>query len=132
MEEKYLKMNSAEAKFIYRRNICLLKLSGEIDVSCYPELTKFLKCHLDLRDCPVIFDLNKVTFMDSTGGLRIMLEVAESLGSGRIAIVNANDNIKRLFKLTNMTNLFPLYNDLGQATQALSTVSDNTKLKKSA
>lgn len=134
MEKTYLKLKLCEARLVNKAPVKILKLSGEVDLASYSDLTEFLKYHLGLNDWPLVIDLDGVTFMDSTGGLRLLLSAADVYGFDRLAIVNANENIKRLFQFANLANSFSLYPNLGQAIKALSVSNDTetSELNKSA
>lgn len=57
----------------------------------------------------VVFDFNRVVFMDSAGiGLIIgRYKSVNSLG-GEVQIMNVNDNLKRVFEMSGILNLIPI------------------------
>lgn len=112
---------SSEVKYVFKAGIGLISLEGEIDYAIYPELNKFLSAIFDAKDCPLIIDLSRVTFIDNTGGLRAIRETAGRIGLDRVAIVNANDNIKRLLVKADMSE-FAQFTNVAKASAALSGV----------
>lgn len=68
----------------------------------------------------VVFDLQNVQYMDSTciGTLVELLGRLQEAG-GRIAIVNAAQNVEYLFKLTRLDRVFPLCRDVMRAIEVV-------------
>ena len=96
-------MGSCKAVFAYRPGINILTLSGEIDFFCYPALKKFLKVKLGANAQPLVFDLSSVSFMDSTGGLRLLLEISDNVGRHRVALAGANKHVANLIRSANIS-----------------------------
>ncbi|MDX6571756.1 MAG: anti-sigma factor antagonist, partial [Gaiellales bacterium] len=101
----------------------VIALSGEHDLSTAPELRA---CLHDLADADaVIIDLDETTFVDSSilgvlvGGLRRARErdvpFAIVLGDG------AHPAIRRIFELTGLHDVFPIYPTRQGAQAGLST-----------
>lgn len=68
----------------------------------------------------VVFDVQNVQYMDSTcvGVFVELLTKLQELG-GRIALVNADQNVEYLFKLTRLDRLFPICRDVMKAIDAV-------------
>jgi anti-anti-sigma factor len=68
----------------------------------------------------VVFDVQNVQYMDSTcvGVFVELLTKLQGLG-GRIALVNADQNVEYLFKLTRLDRLFPICRDVMKAIEAV-------------
>ena len=83
-----------------------LRLAGELDLAASPILEEQLLGVESNGNARIVLDLKDVTFIDSSG-LRSFLRATERAGgSGRnIAIVNANDTIRRVFELTGTLHL---------------------------
>lgn len=124
-------MSSCEAAFANRPGIIILKLSGEIDFSCYRDLMAFLKRKLGADPRPMVFDLSAVSFMDSTGGLRLLLEISDAVGRHRFAVAGANKNIANLMRSANISHI-PLCRDIPTAAAACGHDLPGPELKKSA
>lgn len=128
-----IKFNMGEAKFSYRYGLGLIRLSGEIDFASYQKLENYINYWLKTNRCPVIFDLTNVIFMDNTGGIRLLIQTGQKLGFQKVAIVNANNNIERLLRLSRLTERIGLYKDFNQARDALAVFAlANEAHKKSA
>jgi anti-sigma B factor antagonist len=67
----------------------VLFLSGEIDMASAEGVTASLRPLIEAGG-PVIIDVSKVTFMDSTG-LHVLLEAAKALGERGCIIVHGAD-----------------------------------------
>lgn len=61
----------------------------------------------------VIFDFNRVVFMDSAGiGLVIgRYKTASSFG-GKLEMVNVNDNLRRIFEMAGILKMIPIVDSL--------------------
>lgn len=89
------------------------------------ELTEELTLELNRPATPgkprakhVVLDLQNVEYMDSMC-IGVLVEFLTNLGrqGGRIALVNAANNVEYLFKLTRLDRLFPICRDVMQAIQ---------------
>jgi len=118
--KEVIKFNTGEAKFSYQAGLGLISLSGEIDFASYNKLENYISYFLKSNSCPVIFDLNDVSFMDNTGGIRLLVQTGRQLGFQKVAIVNADNNIERLLRLSRLAERIILYKDMGRARDALS------------
>lgn len=68
----------------------------------------------------ILIDLKKVTFMDSSGlgALVLILKMIRN-ASGRLFLMSLNDQVKMLFDLTNMGNLFEIIEDKSELEERL-------------
>jgi len=68
----------------------------------------------------IVFDVQNVQYMDSMciGVFVELLTKLQELG-GRIALVNADQNVEYLFKLTRLDRLFPICRDVMKAIDAV-------------
>ena len=68
----------------------------------------------------IVFDVQNVQYMDSMciGVFVELLTKLQELG-GRIALVNADQNVEYLFKLTRLDRLFPICRDVMRAIDAV-------------
>jgi len=81
----------------------VLRLAGELDIATAPHLEAVLDRMLVIPD-HIIVDVEKLTFIDSTG-LRLLMR-ASQLVDGRIEIRNANLAVRRLIQLAGVSELF--------------------------
>jgi anti-sigma B factor antagonist len=71
----------------------------------------------------ILIDLKDVSFMDSSGlaGLVIALKAIQSVG-GQLCICSLNDQVRLLFELTNMMQVFDIFADREAFEQSLNPV----------
>jgi anti-anti-sigma factor len=69
----------------------------------------------------ILINLQEVTFMDSSGlaALVISLKTVRSAG-GRFCICSINDQVRLLFELTSMTQVFEIFGSQEDCVSALS------------
>lgn len=97
-------------------NYCLLELTGEVDVYTAPQLKESLVEHIE-SGCPnILVDLEHLGFIDSSGlgvlvgGLRRAKE-----RSGAIRLVCTRENILKIFRITGLDKVFPIFDSLEEA-----------------
>ncbi|MGP4074040.1 STAS domain-containing protein [Piscibacillus sp. B03] len=93
--------------------VTVIKLSGEIDAYTAPELKEKLLGYLQEEGAEVQVDLEKVSYMDSTGlgvfisGLKTSNEVNSSF-----TLVNLQENVYRLFNITGLNDVMNIENTI--------------------
>jgi anti-sigma B factor antagonist len=99
----------------------VIAMSGEHDLSTAPELRARLH---DLGDSsPLIIDLDQTTFVDSSilgvlvGGLRRARE--RNAPFGLVLGAQAHPAIRRIFELTGLHDVFPIFASRAEAQAAL-------------
>lgn len=99
METKYYKMDK----------LLIFKISEEIDECSVKEIRRKADYEIE-RFMPreVIFDFNRVTFMDSAGiGMVIgRYKIANMLG-GKMALANLTDNVRKIFAMSGVLKIIP-------------------------
>ena len=83
-----------------------LILRGELDLAT----AERLEAALSDAGTPVVLDLKRLTFMDSTG-VRVLLEAAERAGGGLRIIPPANGDARVTIEETGIAALLPLMED---------------------
>lgn len=88
-----------------------LKISGEIDLNTIevlePKLEKMLKENKD-----ILIDMENVKFIDSTGlGILVKLYKEQKLKNKKVTIINTKVNVRKIFKITCMEEMFNLGGD---------------------
>ncbi len=98
----------------------VVSMSGELDLSTAPQLRGTVVDLIDTGVRHVVFDLSGVSFLDSTalGMLLRSFERIRTVG-GRMAVVLGDPSVRRVFKLTQLDEVLPLYDSLAQAEAAL-------------
>lgn len=97
-------------------DMCVVTVSGEVDVYTSPTLKKAL---LDASDdaCRVlVVDMDRVGFIDSSGlGVLVgaLRRVKES--DGDLRVVCSKDNVVKIFRITGLDKVFPMFATLAEA-----------------
>ncbi len=103
------------------REIPIIELNGEVDA--YTS-TRFRETMIDLIEkgaASLVVSMDKVEYIDSSGlgalvgGLKRATE-----RQGRIAIVCSNPQVKKVFEITGLERVFPLYAGEDEAVEGLS------------
>lgn len=95
---------------------CTLAVTGEVDVYTSPVLKSYIVSALDDGCSDLVVDLEGVEFIDSSGlgvlvsGLR---RVKEHGGSMRL--VCTRENILKIFRITGLDKVFPVFTNVGEA-----------------
>ena len=104
METKYYKMDK----------LLIFKINEEIDECSVKEIRRKADYEIE-RFMPkeVIFDFNKVSFMDSAGiGLLIgRYKLVDMLG-GKVEITNINNSIRKIFEMSGLFKIIPEVKEL--------------------
>jgi anti-anti-sigma factor len=89
---------STEAREADGRRVCVVKVGGEIDLSNADQLATALRSAGSEDGAAVILDLERVSFMDSSG-LAALLTANREL-EGQLAVIVADQSaLKRLFSI---------------------------------
>ncbi len=93
---------------IDRDDIQTVRLRGDLDVYSEDEFKTFIDNEIDTNE-DVVIDLAELDYLDSTG-LGMFMNIYKALNeNGKTTkIINAKDNIKKLFKITDLTGLFDM------------------------
>lgn len=101
-------------KYVQEDKLLLLQITEEIDHHTTEEIRRKADYEIT-RYMPrkVIFDFNKVTFMDSAGiGMLIgRYKVAKMLGS-TIEMINVKPSIKKVFEMSGILKIVPISNSI--------------------
>ena len=95
---------------------CLLELVGEVDVYTAPQLKECLVERIESGCVNILIDLEHVGFIDSSGlgvlvgGLRRAKE-----RSGAIRLVCTRESILKIFRITGLDKVFPIFDTLEEA-----------------
>ncbi|MFI0351750.1 STAS domain-containing protein [Actinomadura sp. 9N407] len=99
--------------------LTVVKISGEIDVFTSPRLREMLLDIIDSGAAHLVVDLSEVTFLDSTG-LGVLVGIYHRLRArdGSMSFMGANDRVRRVFHVTQLTKIFVLHASLADALAA--------------
>jgi anti-sigma B factor antagonist len=96
----------------------LLAVEGQVDMHTSPELRGQLRACLEKKASPIVVDLTRVAFIDSSG-LATLIEALQAVGryGGRLRLFGLSPAVKNLFKLSNLISIFDLRDSREDATR---------------
>lgn len=98
-----------EKKIIKTDDLLTIEVKGDLDVYSEKEFKDFVKENLKDENMDMVFDFKYLNYIDSTGlGLFMNLYKDQEAKGKSIKIINAKDNIYKLFKITDLTELFKM------------------------
>lgn len=102
-----------------KHSVVVIAPEGELDVSNVPELQQAFHQIVNDGSKKVVFDLNNVTYMDSSA-LGVLVSGLKELRkiNGTLKIANLSGNVERIFKLTRLIKFFETYASTDQAVMA--------------
>ena len=109
-----------QVKFLNKGTTLVISIIGEVD----HHSAEYIRSKIDAEMLKsitrnIIFDFSKVSFMDSSGiGIIIgRYKTIQKLG-GKALIVNPNEQITKIFEMSGIFKLMPLYKDMDSALHA--------------
>ncbi|GGO61411.1 STAS domain-containing protein [Nonomuraea cavernae] len=100
--------------------VCVLSLTGELDYINAAELRSDIEGVLAPEHRNLVLDLSGLEFCDSTG-IRVFLIFRKLMleRGGSIALAGLTSRLERIFRMTGLSQAFPLYPSADQATAAV-------------
>lgn len=100
-------------------NRTVVVVSGEIDVYTAPMLREKLVSLIAKERYHLVVDMAKVSFLDSTG-LGVFVGCMKRLRThdGSLRLVCLESRIVKVFTITGLTQVFPIYDTLAEALAA--------------
>lgn len=102
----------------YENGAAVLKFEGEVIFENSNQLKEETKNQLkkNKKANNFILDLSQVPYLDSSGvGVILSLLKFIRKNKGSLAVVNPNEKIKRVFEITKLTEIIPVYETIAQA-----------------
>ena len=98
----------------------VVAIRGELDIATSPQVRDLLADAAADKAHPVVIDLGRCDFIDSTG-LAALLHGAKSTqnGESRVAIVSPEGDVRRMLELTAVDKSIPVFASLKQAVAAV-------------
>jgi anti-sigma B factor antagonist len=97
----------------------VVDVKGEIDVYTAPKLREKLIELVSEGSYDVVVNLEGVDFLDSTGlGVLVGALKRVKAHDGNLSLVCTQDKILKIFKITGLTKVFPIYESVEEATSA--------------
>ena len=99
-----------ESEFIKKDKLLLLRITEEIDHHSTEKLRRMADNEIT-RYMPrkVVFDFNKVSFMDSSGiGMIIGRYKTAAIFGGVVELKNVNESVKKVLKMSGIEKIIPI------------------------
>jgi anti-sigma B factor antagonist len=103
--------------------VLVVAVRGELDISTSPQVRELLADVPTDQAYPVVVDLARCDFIDSTG-LATLLHGAKHTqdGASRVAIVSPRGEVRRVLELTAVDKLIRVFASLEEAVTAIRTM----------
>ena len=99
--------------------ITIVNLEDNIDVSCAPELRDILKGMIDGGTRRILINLEKVSFMDSSGlGIFVAAYKMTNQVGGAIKFAKPQKTLEKIFELTRIHKVFDIFDSVDEALQS--------------
>jgi anti-sigma B factor antagonist len=100
-------------------DVCVIALTGEIDLYTAPEFKQQLIDVIDQGAHHVVVDLTETTFIDSTT-LGVLVGGVKRLrpSDGQLSIVCSDRNITKIFEITGLNRVFTIHSDRAEALES--------------
>lgn len=110
-----------EYEVIQHEDYLVIEIHDEINFENSKDLKNIIKGNSDLSQYnQYIIDLEHVNFIDSSGlGTLVSLLTYLKKSNGSLLLVNINENIEELFKLTRLNEFFEIYQSIDEAVASL-------------
>lgn len=93
-------------------SICIVSLDGEVDVYTAPRLKEALVSAIEGGCSNVVVNLEGVGFIDSSGlGVLVSALRRARERDGVVRLVCTRDNILKIFRITGLDKVFPIFAD---------------------
>ena len=97
----------------------VLPLEGEIDLHVAPQITASLSTLIAKKPSPVVVDLSKVSYIDSSG-LAALIEAMQKVVKygGKFALAGLQENVRPIFEIARLDQVFRIFPDTDSALAA--------------
>jgi anti-sigma B factor antagonist len=101
-------------------DVYVIALTGEIDLYTAPEFKQQLLDVIEKGGKQVVVDLTDTTFIDSTT-LGVLVGGVKRLrpNGGQLSIVCSDRNITKIFEITGLNRVFPIYETRAEALESV-------------
>lgn len=105
-----------EIKIDQSDGLCVIALAGEVDVYTAPQLKERLIESIEGGCTNILVDLEQVGFIDSSG-LGVLVGALRRVkeNSGAIRLVCSRENVLKIFRITGLDKVFPIFDTLEHA-----------------
>jgi len=119
-DEDRMNQKPFDAKEDVVRGAWVITIAGELDIATSPKVREILSEAARDRDRPLIIDLSRCDFVDSTG-LATLLHGAKPAqnGESNVAVVSVGGEVRKLLELTAIDKTIPVFESLDSAIEAV-------------
>ena len=97
-------------------DVCIVSLEGEVDVYTASQLKDVLVETIEGGCAKVVVDLDAVSFIDSSGlGVLVGALRRAKERSGSVRLVCVRENVLKIFRITGLDKVFPIFASVGEA-----------------
>ena len=87
----------------------ILNLAGDLDVYSEEEFRDFIEDELKDKNLDLVIDIKDLDYLDSTGlGMFMKIYKMYKEKGQKVKIINPKENILKLFKITDLTDIFEM------------------------
>lgn len=87
----------------------ILNLAGDLDVYSEEEFRDFIEDELKDKNLDLVIDIKELDYLDSTGlGMFMKIYKMYEEKGQKVKIINPKENILKLFKITDLTDIFEM------------------------
>lgn len=93
----------------FKNNILIVSLVGELDHHSVDDIKQEISKNLRKnRVNYLVFDFEKVSFMDSSG-IGLIIGRFKEMGEDNVYCVGLSDNVKKIFEMSGLLNIIKIY-----------------------
>ena len=87
----------------------VLDLSGDLDVYSEEEFKSLIEDEIETVNKDILIDIKNLDYLDSTGlGMFMKIYKINEERGKKVKIINPKENILKLFKITDLTEIFEM------------------------
>lgn len=96
-----------ESKIYDKEKFLLIEVKGDLDIYSEDEFRSFIEKEIEGADKDIVIDIKDLDYLDSTGlGLFMKIYKIAKEKDKTVSIINPKENILKLFKITDLTDVF--------------------------
>ena len=96
-----------ESNIYDQENFHLVEIKGDLDIYAEDEFKSFIEREIENTDKDLVIDIKDLDYLDSTGlGLFMKIYKLAKEKDRSVSIINPKENILKLFKITDLTDVF--------------------------
>ncbi len=97
-------------------DVAILDLAGRLDLSSASDLKDASKTYIGKPNCKLIFNMEKVDFINSSGlGALVSILKDVRTSKGKMKLTNLAPYVKEIFDITQLSNIFDICQTVDQA-----------------